>query len=394
MGARHRCISALAFFGAITLLVLTIPAGQAGASEIPAASPTVRIVEFVHGINGNFRQFECSNLVGGFGAILAKVCGDSKMRLENFAYYQDEGYEPATGGPCKGVGAPDTNTGLLYVDPDSISTSICDSKGALAYSAAALDAHLAAISGPVTVVANSMGGAITRGWLALANFNGPSDKSLAHTDSVIFLQGAQAGSWAAAVGEGLASNPQFGPLIDYISHLAKLDLDRPGVMDVVPQSPWYDTVNQSIPSPGVPSKLAYYNFYSNLTINLQVNFGFFTVNTGSFDAGDLVMLPGSDNPAAEPALGGARFLPGGAQTPTRHEFGMNATVNINPLDLLLPGPLSIRDILRVLGSPVTHFNLPGHTSSVDVTGCGAGSPTVTVMSEVFRILQNPTRGCA
>lgn len=405
MDAKHRCISPLAFLGATVLLAISLTTGQAAASAIgdyntgtqgqansPAAAAPVRVIEFVHGINGNFRQFQCTNLKGGFAAILEKVCAEPSLKLENFAYYQDLGYATASG--CNGVGAPDTSTGILYVDPNSISTSVCDSKGALAYSAAALDAHLAATSSPATVVANSMGGAITRGWLALAAFNGVGDKSLSHADSVIFLQGAQAGSWAAAVGEGLAADPQFGPLVTYISHLLKLDLNRPGVIDVTPQSPWYDTVNPSIPSPGVPPKLAYYNFYSNLTINLQVNFGFFSVNTGSFDAGDLVMLPGSDNPTAEPLLGGARFLPGGAQTLTRHEFGMNNTVNVNPLDLLLPNPLSIGDVVRILDSPVTHFNLPSNTSSVTVTGCGPGSPTVTVASEVFRILQNPTRGCA
>jgi len=348
-----------------------------------------RTIEFVHGINGNFQQFQCSDLAGGFAAILSQVCRNPQsFRDDSFAYYQDKGF--VSSGQCN-TPTPDTMTGLLFVDPNSVNPGICDSKGALAYSAAALDKRIASLAGPVTVVANSMGGAITRGWLSLANFN--HDASLAHADSVIFLQGAQSGSWAAAAGEAAAANPTLGPILTPISHLAGLDLNRPGVIDVTPLSLWYDSVNPSMASPGVPPALAYYNFYSNLVINSQINLGFFKLNTGSFDAGDLVMLPGSDNPIEEPLLGGEKFLPGGAQAPNRHEFAMDRQVNINPVDLSIP-PLLARDITRILASPITHFQFPNMDGTVDVKGCGPGSPSVTAASEVFRILQNPTRGCA
>jgi hypothetical protein len=153
-------------------------------------------------------------------------------------------------------------------------------------------------------------------------------------------------------------------------------------------------VNPAIPSPGVPAQLAYYNFYSNLTLNFEVNFSFFTLNTGSFDAGDLVMLPGSANPRAEPADGGEMFLPGGAQTTNRHEFAMNDQLSIDPYaDALFP-PLAAADIKRILASPVTHFNLPSDDNLVKVAGCGAGSAAVTVAAEVATLLKNPTHGCA
>lgn len=377
----------------------TFPGNTSG---VPATHPPIdamffsvratatRTVTFVHGINGNFRNFQCSNLTGGFTAILAKVCGDPAFTEESFPYYQDLGFaSPGATPPCPGMPPPNTTTGPLFVDPDAINPDICDSKGALAFTAAALHDHLAALNTKDTVIANSMGAAIARGWLAIAQINVGGDQSLAHADSVVFLQGAQAGSWAALAGQAIASVPVVGPIAQGISHLANLDLDRPGVMDVTPQGPWYFSVNPF----GVPANLAYYNFYSNLMVNFQVNLLFFTLNMGSFDTGDLVMLPGSDDPTDLPLLGGAKFLPGGQQTASRHEYAVNGQVNVNPADLAIPALLA-RDVIRLIRSPINHFNFGSNVGTIQVPGCAAGAPTTTVADEAFRLLQNPTAGCA
>lgn len=275
-------ITLLGAQGAATSVVVQLTwTGVNDPSCVPGGgSPAVkRTVEFVHGINGNYLQFECRNLKGGFSAILAKLCADSSFNPESFPYYQDLGYAQNSGPSCPKMPAPVTSTGVLFVDPGSIDPSVCDSKGALAFSSAALHAHLASLSGPVSVVATSMGGAITRGWLALAATNGSRDQSLVAADSVIFLQGAQAGSWAAGVGEGLADGPA-GALVEPISQLIGFNLNRPGLIDIAPQSAWYDSVNQAVPSPGVPPQLAYYNFYSNLSLDFQVNLGFLPLVKG------------------------------------------------------------------------------------------------------------------
>lgn len=104
------------------------------------------------------------------------------------------------------------------------------------------------------------------------------------------------------------------------------------------------------------------------------------------------MLPGTDNPTDEPIGGGAKFLPGGVQTTNRHEFAMNDQVNINPVDFSIP-PLLIRDVARVMASPVSHLHFPQTDGQVRVTGCGPGSPSVDAAAEVLRILQNPAEGC-
>jgi len=368
-----------------------IPSGSCGVGGKPVGT---RTVEFVHGINGNYRQFECGNLSGSFRAVLARLCAQpAQFTVDSFPYYQDQGYSSSSGQACPNMPAPGTNTGILYVDPHSIDPNVCDSKGALAFSAAALDAHLAKLSGPVSVVAHSMGGAITRGWLALAGTKGASDPSLSKVDSVLFMQGAQAGSWAAGVGGALNSVPIVDRIVQEATHLAHLDANRPGVIDVAPLSPWYKSVNTALRYPGVPTQLAYYNFYSALSLQLRVNFGPFTLDEGSFNAGDLVMLPGSDKPTDMPLAGGAKFLPGGVRTTNRHEFVMPDQIDINPLDFAVP-PLLAGDIQRVLASPVTHFNFSTQTDQVMVTGCGPRSPQASVTSEVLRILQNPTKGCS
>ena len=376
----------------------TFPGNTSG---VPATRPPIdamffsvqaatRTVTFVHGINGNFLDFDCLNLTGGFKAILAQVCADPAFTEESFPYYQDVGYaSPGATPPCPEMPRPDTNTGPLFVDPDAIDPNICDSKGALAFTAAALHDHLAALNTPDTVLANSLGAAITRGWLAIAQFNGSGDQSLAHADSVVFLQGAQAGSWAALAGQAIASAPVIGPIAQRISQLIKLDVNRPGVIDVTPQSPWYFSVNPF----GVPPNVAYYNFYSNLLVNFQVNLLFFTLNMGSVNTGDLVMLPGSDDPTDLPLLGGAKFLPGGQQTANRHEYAVNGQVNVNPADLEIPVLLA-RDVLRLINSPINHFNFGSNVGTIEVPSCAASAPITTVAGEVFRLLQNPTAGCA
>lgn len=392
-GGITRRRSRLCLVGAIAITVLVIAPGHAGAASRSnnAGASTLQVtrtVTFVHGINGNFRNFQCSNLSAGWVAILSLVCADPQFTEESFPYYQDLGYaSPGATPPCPEMPPPDQNTGILFVDPNSIDPNICDSKGALAFSGAALQAHLAGLGTPDTVLANSMGGAIARGWLALAQASG-SDPSLAHADSVVFLQGAQAGSWAARVGEAVAHAPVIGPIARAISHLIGLDVDRPGVLDVTPQSPWYSSVNPF----GVPA-LAYYNFYSNLLVNFQVNLLFFHLNLGSRNLGDTVMLPGSDDPFDMPPFGGAKFLPGGEQTTNRHEYGINGQVNVNPADLAIPVLLA-RDVRRIISNPISHFQFGSNIGTITVPSCAAGAPTTSVADEVFRILQNPTAGCA
>jgi len=105
------------------------------------------------------------------------------------------------------------------------------------------------------------------------------------------------------------------------------------------------------------------------------------------------MLPGSDDPTDLPLLGGAKFLPGGQQTANRHEYTVNGQVNVNPADLAIPALLA-RDVVRLVSSPINHFNFGNNVGTIQVPSCAAGAPATSVADEVFRLLQNPTAGCA
>lgn len=385
-----------------------IPAGSCGVGGRPV-SPS-RNVEFVHGINGKFPAFECGGpLNGGFGDVLRSLCGNPQFSPKSFRYYQDAGYTyqsstnsctDSSGNPMPG---PDVATGGLYINPNSINPAFCDSKGALSYSSAALHDQLGALPGPTTVIANSMGGAITRGWLTLTG-GSSGDPSLSNADSVVFLQGAQEGSWADGAAQALGGTPVVGPGLKWIaskvSSLFGLDVNRPGVADLAPRSNWYQTVNGApVPSPGVPPQLAYYNFYSNLNLLFQLNFFFYTQTVATVDLGDLVMLPGSNNPTAMPVGGGEKFLPGNAQTSNRHQFAMDGSVglSVNPADAVNPVGSALSKLTAAVydlyHNPVSHFSFPSKDGSDMVDSCN-GSGQVTAADQILTILQNPTSGCS
>ncbi len=371
-----------------------------------------RIVEFIHGINGNYTQFQCNNLKGGFQAILSKICANrTDFTPQSFAYYQDIGYKLPHSSSCNvSLNQPDTNTGVLYVNPNSINEHICDSKGAVGYSSAALDKKLSEFATkhpnrPVTVMANSMGAAITRGWMTLAQTNGPGDKSLETVDSVIFLEGAQAGSYLAGFFEGLSMatlyeglglpvvSPPAGAtalvlheILIEVSKLLNLDMNRPGVWDMVPAWNWYQSVN-----PLPPPDLAYYNFYGNVRLHLYAKLLWTTIpgNNITLHLGDGVMLTGSNNPTAMPPWGGAKFLPGGSETSSIHQFSMGNYISINRAN-----PATWGRILQLFSSPVWHIRFPNKVASVKVNSCEAGQGKIAVPDQVMEILNNPEEGCS
>src|SRR5207249_178957 len=92
-----------------------------------------------------------------------------------------------------------SNSHGLPLRLDSIDGSTCDSQSDIGLDAVALDDAVRDLyertSAPVTLIANSMGGAIVRAYLAYAS--DAATGTLEHVDSVVMLQGAQQGSWIA-----------------------------------------------------------------------------------------------------------------------------------------------------------------------------------------------------
>jgi len=287
----------------------------------------------------------------------------------------------------------------------SINNQNCDSQSDLGIDATMLDDTLnaqAVDSEPIAVMAHSMGGAITRGWLTLAQRErsaGQSTPALDHVDTVITFQGAQQGSWAAGYGESLLHSKdvdkQFlGNVLAYIAgNFAHLHANRPAVPHLTPRSAWYRSINRQ----PVPTTINYFNFYSDMQVTPTLYFGPYVKEererTRSF--GDLVMLPGDDNPAAIPSDGGAKFLP-----PTngdRYEWALTSKHDLF-VDYSDSGSLigsGMIDLNELTNDPINHLNLGGHLSdpSVTVSDCQNPSNKMTIFAEFEHILADPAHAC-
>jgi pimeloyl-ACP methyl ester carboxylesterase len=378
-------------------------------SCVPGGHPTTPNVVFVHGINGNF--------VGLQNAAIGNDPSDknwiellqplaSKSNLSIFAYYQDAGYSdaaPSTPNVDCALVAPPPVTDphkYLYVDPTAspylgtVSSSFCDSQSALAFDAQALDG-LVKLSKSNVVVANSMGGAITRGWLAYAQHNDPTDTSpeMTNLKDVVFLQGAQQGSWIAAGGAALQN--AFGsvsqiPILDglaqnlenYLVQKIGFDPRRPGVVDLAPVSKWYKSVN---PDP-FPVKVNYFNVATDEVAVANTCVLFLCWDAGQLDLGDLVLLPGQNTTKALPSSGGSLFLPKPQSGFARYQDVIGRAYTFSLLDVL--GDLSA--VTTLAGDSATHFNFGSHVneaSAFTVQSCNS-TQQETVTNLVLQVVQN------
>lgn len=311
------------------------PPGAAELSVIPTSAlftqqeePVSRGFIFVHGIKGSYRDED------SFRVILRPLeLGYEPDRpfpsvVERFRYYQDRGDHPE-GGVCRSRPArvPREAWGLP-LNTASIDSTICDSQSNVGLNAVLLDEDVRELQarlsgGKVTILANSMGAAIVRAFLAYSVDAGTG--GAAAVDNVYFLQGAQQGSWAAygkPVLLGLMA--PAGPIRQIIFHgvsqevreRTEFDAERPAIDDLLPFfSPTYRYVN---PRPEhIPDHIGYFNVASDIRWRTDVNlvgytFGVrqeFRVGSATPSLGDYVMLEGSDRPTALPLLGGGRFLP-------------------------------------------------------------------------------------
>lgn len=297
--------------------------GTSFANPIVPQNPAIqqRQIVFVHGINGNFAAIDGGNANAGYAGLVGPLRGIySSRNVRIYPYYQDLGYalDPSADPPQCGPGAsaPDTRAvGVITVDTTGTSSTRCDSEGDMGLSATALDDTLKDLSassggGSIAVIAHSMGGAITRGWLDLAQRQ--QDQTLKSVDTVVTVQGAQQGSY---IPDGFACSPLQGHVttravlataVTQVAHRLHFYPDRPAWTELTPQSSWYADIN----SQDVPSAIHYYNFYTNLQVDHYKLGLLWPIPNGTDSWGDLAMLPGTNMPTGTPCSGGARFLPG------------------------------------------------------------------------------------
>ena len=304
-------------------------------------------------------------------------------------------------------------TTVAYI-PEQLGTvndGICDSQPDLGLNAAFLSDYLSAntnAANHVAIIAHSMGGATTRGYLALVEraYERTGVDPSANVDTVVTFQGAQQGAFGARVAQGLALSgaldaPIYGPIINGISSHIGFDLKRPAVTELTPRSDWYNNINAT----RVPAHIHYFNIYSNIHTRIVIALPFHKhLTVAPIDWGDFVMRPGSDNPQDTPFLGGARFRPDPATVASSYEWLLYKphdilfNSNLNPFDSNPQGQAG-KDVLAAFNDPANHLALSGHLdelsykgSSVAIPDCVTGQPS-SITLQIEHALANPAHAC-
>ena len=322
--------------------------------------------------------------------------------------------------------------GPLYVSSNIGSARESDDgDSALAYSAAKLDDCVSSLVSwdkatyghavPIAVIGNSMGGAITRGWLRLASARAApaGDQALEGVTTVDFLQGAVDGSWLAGAAEGTV---QGGTAADALSILANLssgaaegschganpglvgclDVERAGVEDLAAGSAW----NRAISGPNAPPPphLHYFTYSTDLEVVYHVNFvlwgGLLTIGPKAIP-GDGLMELGSESYKTLPPDGGSEFLPFGA-APDQHQYVMRQKSSVSAQGAAYLGGSASRALWAVqaagavLNNPYSHFNFGHNIGHLMVNPCDSspGTAAVSVVAEVTRVFEDPSDACS
>lgn len=357
-----------------------------------------RQIEFVHGIRESFDAYQQGQ--GNFRSLTNALRQSHTVTI--FPYYQDAGYSPVVGG-CTSQPAPNTDTDPLFAHPESITSDICDSQGALAYNATRLGERIALMDTESTLIGYSMGASTIRGWMTLAQSRN-DDTNLSKVDTIVTIQGVQGGSYLANFGSFFIARKDFlTPIFWAVSKLtdwlADVDLNRPAIADLTPRSTWYESVNPT----AVPENIHYFNIYSDITLAIHPKIRFVSLPVVEVAAfGDTVTLPGDPDPTALPLFGGARFLPAG-KAPDRHEFAVaNRHEAELGSDIFFPILAALKSGLSAVGAAADIVNDPrGHTKLYDyvndaavlIDSCKLGVGQTTVQDEILRILADPAVAC-
>lgn len=231
------------------------------------------------------------------------------------------------------VYGPESVTTFPYVDDRSIKDNApnqqcpaglyppCQSQSAVDANAMALSDLVKELytqtNHTVALMGYSMGGSIVRTLVAgcpnaQGALNCPDAPGM--VDSAFFLGSVQQGSWLLkykrgedAVGAipilGKAANVLASGIYRLFQAVTGFNPGYPAYTDMQPQSANILAHNSTLP----PANINYFNFYSDIQVQVSVKLLFWTIPLGTIPLGDLVLLRGDDNPLASPKWGGARF---------------------------------------------------------------------------------------
>jgi len=279
---------------------------------------------------------------------------------------------------------------MPIISSDATGTPTCDGSSDIGINAIKLDeqinAEYMASGRPVILVGYSMGASIIRGMIA---YSQARRDQVADTmiDSVSFIHGVQQGSYLANGGGFVSGLPIFGGIATGISDLVHLPLDRPASQELQDGSAWFTWVNSN--STKLPS-IPFFNTYGDIHVNERVCvipdlFG--CIDVGDVAVGDIVVLPGTDNPTDTPIQGGQKFLDGprGIQNWEFHQLHRYYwDPIIPPSELIALGGAAF-------SAPEQHLNVIQGMSQTTVRDCKTGTP-VAADIELIRILNGRASG--
>jgi hypothetical protein len=272
---------------------------------------------------------------GLIGALELKY---DRTYMEAFCYVDDQAYlntpsgchthdlHDAIASPC---GTPQTCVSQSSVDTNSV--ELANTINALSTQAQAAINTSQPGTSQVTIVAYSMGAAITRSFLSgcvlAQTLLVPGASQCASVaslvDNVFFIDGAQQGAWvleanktlnaASLATEGSPSGPgsPFASILPTIQQAiytkfqnasGGLDARQPAVTDLTPGSPSV-LAHDTVP---IPSSIGIYNFYGDVQLKLSVTALIYTLPPrATLNLGDLLMLAQKDGAQSAPTWGGA-----------------------------------------------------------------------------------------
>jgi hypothetical protein len=422
------------------------PVAPAPPPSGPVASPdAIRQVVFVHGINAScatpgIREYKALyDALATQGSSVYTFCYDHDIAFgehssgvsgEPNRCFSDSGRQVTEIARTANAGR-ERETSSHHIGPLYVSSNIGsaresdDGDSALAYSAAKLDDCLGALvrydvatyghALPIAVIGNSMGGAITRGWLELARSR--KSTSLDGVTTVFLLEAATQGSWVARLGadvnELASSLPSplgipggvVGSIVSTVLQeaLQKFNLNpaRAGVQDLAPQSAWY----RSVAAAGAPPLLHYFSLSTDIQLHVVVHDLWWTVGQGVTDfPGDGIMQLGSPAYRMLPRWGGSQFLPFG-NGPDEHQYVISPHWTVNT-ELSPVGAWTFLGVLAAIytsGEHASHFNFGRYmgmesaqgqfTGGLEVNSCADGEP-IGVTEEIARVFANPSDACS
>lgn len=400
-----RLVHAFRDFGTGQVRVeVTDSAGAVGVGVFSVNVMPKRAILYVHGTTGTSAQGLARN---DFPSLFSRLFDEYEL-VRFFEYYEDRANALSeTDRSCRAglqrrvptIAAPAYMPPLFTDAPPGI----CDSNDDIEVNAILLDEDIRALARDfdrVTILSNSGGARITRAYLAYAYAAGTG--SLNMVDAVVTMQGVHAGTYIAAVYDGLDQLVDADPeaaavrdaLLDTVRPAVAHDPERPAFDDLRPMSASARYTNAVVPLPDQPH---YVNVLGNVRVDIHASILLVPFVTQTIEFGDLVILPGEDDPRALPERGGARFLPALAdhgRSSTEWELVRDLDVNFDPSIL---GVVILEQLARIVEAPEAHQNFGAQLDRMCVRdGSGAVRRLDEALFEAIRALDSglapdPTR---